>query len=130
LPLGLWSAAAVWDAAALATGRAELWLLAFGCLALGCAAGALAAATGLADFAALEDKGAEGAAFWHMGLMGTCWTLYLASLLVRGSWGPPSHPAAAVALDFAGLAVMGAGGWIGGHLVYTRGVGVEGKGYN
>lgn len=127
VPLGLWGAAAVWDAAALLTGRPELWTLSFGCLALGCAAAVPTMATGLADFAALEDPGAETAAFWHMGLMATCWGLYAASVIARRTWLAPAHAAAAVALQFLGAACLSVGGWLGGHLVYSRGVGVEGR---
>ncbi len=123
LPLGLWSAAAIWDAAALLTGRGELWTVGFASLALGCAAAMPALATGLLDFAALDDPADEPVAFWHMGLMATCWCFYGASLIARRSWAAPAHAAAAVALQFAGLLCLSIGGWLGGHLVYTRGVG-------
>lgn len=125
LPLGLWGAAAVWDAAALLTGRVELWTLSFGCLALGCAAALPTMATGLADFAALEDPAAETTAFWHMGAMAACWGLYAASLALRRTWLAPAHPAAAAAFQFAGAACLSVGGWLGGRLVYSRGIGVE-----
>lgn len=124
LPLGLWSAAAVWDAAALATGRAEFWTLSAGCLALGCVAALPALATGLLDFAALEDSRAETTAFWHMSLMGVCWTLYVVSLLFRGGAAAPVYPGAAVAAQYAGLACLSIGGWLGGHLVYAHRAGV------
>lgn len=124
LPLGLWTAAAAWDAAALATGRPELWTLSFGCLALGCAAALPALATGFLDFAALEKSEAETTAFWHMGLMATCWVLYAASLLARRTWTAPAHPGWAAGLQYAGFVCLSVGGWLGGHLVYHHGAGV------
>lgn len=130
LPLGLWSAAALWDAAALLTGRPELWTLAFGCLVLGCAAALPALATGLLDFAALEKEGAETAALWHMGLMSGCLLLYGASAALRGGAGEPSRPAFAVAAELAGLACLSLGGWLGGQLVYAHGAGVGVESYN
>jgi uncharacterized membrane protein len=120
LPLGLWAAAGIWDAAALAFGRPELWTLSFGCLALGCAAALPAMVTGFLDLLALEEKEAELTAYWHMGLMGLCWCLYAASLLARRT---PEHRAWAVGLQFAGLACLSVGGWLGGHLVYGYNVG-------
>lgn len=127
LPLGLWAAAGVWDAGALATGRPELWTLSFGCLALGCAAALPTMVTGFLDLIALEKKEAETAAYWHMGLMALCWCLYGASLLARRS---PEHEGWAVGLQFAGLGCLSIGGWLGGHLVYSHGVGVSGESYN
>jgi uncharacterized membrane protein len=128
-PLGLWAAAAAWDAAALATGRPELWTLSFGCPALGCLAALPALATGFLDFLVLEREEAESTARWHMVLMAACWLLYAASAAVRGGWTAPEHAAWAAGLQFAGLAVLSVGGWLGGRLVYTYGAGVE-EGYN
>jgi uncharacterized membrane protein len=122
LPLGLWAAAGIWDAAALALGRPELWTLSFGCLALGCLAALPAMLTGFLDLIALEIKEAELTAYWHMGLMALCWCLYGASLLARRA---PEHRTLAVALQFAGLACLSVGGWLGGHLVYGYNVGHE-----
>jgi len=128
LPLGLWGAAAAWDAAALALGRPELWTLSFGCLALGCAAALPAMLTGFLDLIALERKEMEDAALWHMGLMASCWFLYLISLYARHGWtGPPVYEAWAVGLQYAGAACLSVGGWLGGHLVYSLGAGVDGK---
>jgi len=129
LPLGLWAAAGVWDAAALALGRPELWTLSFGCLALGGAAALPAMVTGFLDLIALERQEGEVAAYWHMGLMMTCWCLYGASLVARWDWGAPEHRATAVALQYAGLACLSVGGWLGGHLVYSLGAGVQ-ESYN
>ncbi len=128
-PLGLWASAAVWDAAAAATGRPELWTLSFGCLGLGCAAALPALATGFLDFLALESEEVEAAALRHMGLMSACWLLYAASLIARGGWSAPDHAIPAAALQYAGLAVLSVGGWLGGRLVYTHGAGLE-EGYN
>jgi uncharacterized membrane protein len=129
LPLGLWAAAGVFDAAALVTGRPALWTMSAGCLGLGCAAALPALATGLLDLVALEIKEAETAALWHMGLMASCFGLYLFSLLARRGLGAPEHMAAAVTLQYLGLACLSVGGWLGGHLVYSHGVGV-GEKYN
>lgn len=124
LPLGLWAAAGVWDAAALALGRPELWTLSFGCLALGCAAALPAMLTGFLDLIALEEKEAELPAYWHMGLMSACWFLYLLSLFARHGWAAaPAHETWAVGLQYAGLACLSVGGWLGGHLVYGYNVG-------
>lgn len=77
------------------------------------------AMTGLTDW--LDTDGAEqrvGAL--HAAVNATAVAAYTASWLLR-----PRHPRAGVATGFVAAGVATLGGWLGGHLVYAMGVGVD-----
>lgn len=87
---------------------------------LGCAAAVPSAITGLSDW--LDTEGAERrVGLVHASLNLTALALYATSARVRrkGSLG------LGVALAGAGSVVVTAAGWLGGHLAYARGVGVD-----
>ncbi len=115
-PLGCWFSATVLDLVGGRSGRRSAQRL----TALGIVAAVPAAATGAADW--LDTRGAEqrvGTA--HAGLNG------VAVWLFARSWGRRRRGAhlTGVAYSLAGLAVSGASGFLGGHLAYRRGVGVD-----
>jgi nitrite reductase/ring-hydroxylating ferredoxin subunit/uncharacterized membrane protein len=88
-------------------------------LAVGLLAAVPAAASGLSDWS--DTSGGErrvGVA--HAALNTVALGLYASSWLARGR-----RPGAGKVLAAAGLAVMGASGWLGGHLAYAVGVGVD-----
>ena len=113
LPLGMWSAALVADL----TGDAESARR----LTVAGLAGALpASATGLSDW--LDTAGAEQrVGLLHMGVNVVATTIVGAGLLLRRS----RRQRAGVAFGAAGLVVAAFGGWLGGHLAYALGVGVD-----
>jgi nitrite reductase/ring-hydroxylating ferredoxin subunit/uncharacterized membrane protein len=116
VPIGSWVAAASFD---LAGGRsrrsAAQRLIGFGALA------ALpAAATGISDW--LDTAGEQrrvGAA--HAMLNSTALSVYGASWLLRRR----DHHALGVATALVGASLMSVAGWLGGHLAYALGVGVD-----
>jgi nitrite reductase/ring-hydroxylating ferredoxin subunit/uncharacterized membrane protein len=113
LPLGMWSAALVADVAGDAETARRL-------TAVGLAGALPASATGLSDW--LDTAGAEQrVGVVHMaanlvatGLVGASWLARRSGRRQRGS-----------VLGAAGLAVAACGGWLGGHLAYGLGVGVD-----
>lgn len=114
LPVGAWTAAACLD---LAGGRdaAAQWLVGFGV-----ASAVPTAATGAADW--LSTTGAERrVGLVHASLNSTALLLYLGSWLARRR----GHRARGLALSTAGLAAASGAGWLGGHLAYALGVGVD-----
>lgn len=118
LPMGLWTAAALWDLLAMVTGRPGFWELAFWCNGLALAGALIAAAAGFADFLRLpRDHPAEITAQRHLLVMSVAFGLMLASLLGHRpglaplAWWP-------VVASFAGVATAALGGWLGGELVY------------
>jgi uncharacterized membrane protein len=114
VPIGSWVSASVLD---LSAGNrvAARKLTAFGCLA------ALpTAASGAADW--LNTTGPERrVGLVHAALNDLALAIYLASWRARRHGN--HHRGAAAAL--IGSGVLAASGWLGGHLAYSRGVGVD-----
>lgn len=114
LPIGSWTAATYLDV----TGgdrRAAKRLVGFGILTA--IPTALAGANDLATTSGAERR--VGAA--HAIANSVALLLYGSSWRARRS----GQGARGVALSLAGAAALGAGGWLGGHLVYALGVGVD-----
>lgn len=113
LPLGMWSAALVADLSGEPGAARRL-------TAAGLAGTAPAMATGLSDW--LDTTGAEQrVGLVHMGVNLLAGSLVAAGWLARRG----GRTLKGQVLGAAGLAVAGAGGWLGGHLAYALGVGVD-----
>jgi nitrite reductase/ring-hydroxylating ferredoxin subunit/uncharacterized membrane protein len=114
VPIGAWASAAGLDLSGTSS-RAARWLVGFGIVAA-----VPSALTGLTDW--LTTSGAERrvgsvhASFNSMALL-----LYTGSWLARRR----GDERRGVALAMAGLAATSAAGWLGGHLAYALGVGVD-----
>jgi nitrite reductase/ring-hydroxylating ferredoxin subunit/uncharacterized membrane protein len=113
VPIGAWAFAGVFD---LFGDRRTARRL----IALGCLAALPAAATGAADFSSTKDA-ERRVGFVHGMLNSAALTSYLLSWRARrrDRW------LRGVAWSSAGFALLGAAGWLGGHLVYSLGVGVD-----
>lgn len=65
---------------------------------------------------------------WHLAINVATIVLFAVSLALRTSWGTPGMPAGSSlpqGLTIVGAVLLGVGGWLGGHIVYVHGVGVE-----
>jgi nitrite reductase/ring-hydroxylating ferredoxin subunit/uncharacterized membrane protein len=118
VPIGLWSGALIFDLVATRRARWAADVL----VGAGIASALPTAAAGLSDWSDAEPEARR------VGLVhATCNTLallcYTASLAARLL----GRRRAGVALSLAGASAMGAGGYLGGHLSYVQGVGVERK---
>jgi uncharacterized membrane protein len=115
VPIGAWTSASMLD---LTGGNraAARRLIGFGCLA------ALpTAAAGAADW--LDTTGPDRrAGLVHAGVNDLALTTYIASWQSRRH----GHNATGAVLALAGSGLLAVGGWLGGHLTYSRGIGVEG----
>jgi nitrite reductase/ring-hydroxylating ferredoxin subunit/uncharacterized membrane protein len=116
LPYGFWSGALLFDLVATRRARWAADVL----VGAGLAAAVPTAAAGLSDWADAEPEGRR------VGLVhASCNTLallcYSASLVARLL----GRRKAGVGLGLAGAATISAGGYLGGHLSYVQGVGVE-----
>jgi len=89
-------------------------------LAAGCAGATLAAVAGLADWRKTQGR-ERRTGIVHAALNSTALGLSVASIALRRS----GRRAAGRAASAAGFAAMLAGAWLGGHMVYRRGVGVD-----
>jgi nitrite reductase/ring-hydroxylating ferredoxin subunit/uncharacterized membrane protein len=89
-------------------------------IGVGVAAVPATAITGWSDYADTEpaSAGVRRAGILHAITNGTAAALMAASWVRRGNGGGKL-------LSLAGMGLLGAGGWLGGHLSYAQGVGVD-----
>jgi uncharacterized membrane protein len=126
LPIGLWSAALLWDVIGLWRGEPLWWAMSYWSIALGLGVALLAMTAGVADYATVpQGTPAYRYGAWHAAFMSGAALTFLGNLLLRGGTNPPagSQAWAAVGLSAAGVLMLAIGGWLGGALVYRFGVG-------
>lgn len=113
VPIGAWSAVPVLDLSGDRTAARRL-------VALGCVAALPTAASGAADW--LSTQGAER----RIGIVHALFN-YTALGLQLASWRARSQGrhGTGMALSLAGAGALAASGWLGGHLTYAQGVGVD-----
>ena len=123
-PLAFWVGASVCDLIALRTGGAEWWTLSHHAIAAGVITGVLALCAGLIElWLRTLPRTAVRWMILHVSLMSLALLCFMVSLSQR-----TAAPAggAALTLSFLGSAIVLAGGFCGGTLVYRFGVGVAG----
>jgi len=129
LPIGLYTAALVADAAYVFTNDPFWFRMAFWCIALGLVGNLGAVVTGLPDFLAIKK---EMPAAWNAGT--THLVVGLGLLLLYGinfvlhNWGTPlpgGDTLMPLVLSLGGASLLGLQGWYGEELVFRHKVGVE-----
>ncbi|HEV8054026.1 MAG: DUF2231 domain-containing protein [Chloroflexi bacterium] len=123
--IGLLHVAVLFDLVGIVMGGGSWHELAFWMIVAGIVAGAAATVFGWADWSNLPE-GTRAKAIGRMHGMGNglVLLLYSASWLLRTP--DPTHPGALpLILSFAGAALLGATGWLGGELVDRLRVGVD-----
>lgn len=126
LPLGLLSAAVIFDIVYLITGDVAFSTVAFWNIAAGVIGGLIAAVFGAWDWWNIpRDTRAKRIGLWHGGGNVVVVVLFALSWLLRlGQEGfVPSPPA--YLFSFGGLALATVTAWLGGELVDRLGVGVD-----
>ena len=124
-PLGLLSTAVVFDLIHLFSGDGKWADIAFYMVAAGIVGGVAAALFGWIDwFAIPADTRAKRVGLMHGGGNALVLVLFALSWLLRLD-APRSPEALALVLSFAGVALAGFTGWLGGELVDRMGVGVD-----
>jgi nitrite reductase/ring-hydroxylating ferredoxin subunit/uncharacterized membrane protein len=116
LPIGFWSGALIFDLIATRRARWAADVL----VGSGIAAAVPTAAAGLSDWADTEPEGRR-VGLVHLSCNTLALVCYSASLVARLA----GRRKAGVGLGLAGAAAISAGGYLGGHLSYVQGVGVE-----
>jgi nitrite reductase/ring-hydroxylating ferredoxin subunit/uncharacterized membrane protein len=117
--IGSWTSATMLDLVGGRDGRRGAERL----IAIGIAAYAPTAVTGMTDWADAEpaDEGTRRVGLVHAASNSVALTLYSASLVARRRG---DHRRGAL-LGLAGAGVLTAGGFLGGHLAYAQGIGVD-----
>ena len=123
-PLGLLSAAVVFDVIYLVTGNPTWTTVSFWMIAAGIVGGLLAAVFGLIDYLNIPSGTRAARIGLLHGLTNVfVMILFVASWLLRRN-SPDVPSTAAFALSFIGVAAAFLGGWLGGELVERLGVSV------
>ena len=127
LPLGLLSAAVVFDIVHLLSGTDLFSQIAFWNIALGIVGGLTAAVFGAWDWLHIPGgTRAKSIGLWHGGGNVVVVGLFAVSWFLRLGGGPSYEPSVvAYVLSFAGVALALVTGWLGGELVDRLGVGVD-----
>lgn len=113
VPIGAWTSATVLDLVGEKSAARKL-------TALGCLTAVPTAAAGAADWA--STAGAQRrTGFVHAAVNDAALMTYLLSWRARRR----GHWLRGMMLSLVGGGLLGAGGWLGGHLAYSQGVGVE-----
>lgn len=124
-PVGLLLSATIADVAWLTglTGNVQVGAV---MMAGGLAAGLVAMALGMVDLTTVEEPLVPHA-LQHVGAMGLAWLGYAIALYLRRDIfsGGESLTVASAVVSLVSAALLSAGGWLGGQLVYTYGANVR-----
>ena len=129
LPIGLYTAAFLADAAYLLMKEPFWFRMAFWCIALGLLGNLVAILTGLPDFLALKKEvpPAWNAATAHL-VVGLGLLVLFGVDFALHNWGEPLPGGDSILpflLSLGGASLLGLQGWYGGELVFRHKVGVE-----
>jgi nitrite reductase/ring-hydroxylating ferredoxin subunit/uncharacterized membrane protein len=121
VPIGSWTAAAVFDALEETTGSRAVGGAADAAIAVGLVGATAAAVTGLADWSKIGGGRPRRIGLAHGLLNITASACYIASLCLRRR----HSRQAGRRLAMLGFAVSGLSAYLGGHLVYSEKIGVD-----
>lgn len=125
-PLGLFSAAVIFDVIYLIAGNPVFTTVSFYMIAVGIIGGLLAAVFGFIDWLALPNNSrAKNIGLWHGLGNFVIVVMFIASWFLRNAAIDFVPNTLALILSFAGVALALITGWIGGELVYRLSVGVD-----
>ncbi len=123
LPIGLWVFALVCDIVAVIGGSMAWSVAALYCVGAGVVGAILAAIPGLIDYFSIDEADMKRIATWHLIVNLTAVLIFAISLWVRLR--VEMAGALPLLLSVCGVAVIGWGGWLGGEMVYVKGMAVE-----
>lgn len=128
VPIALFPLSVIFDLVAWAgeAGDAGLVRAAFWCVVGGIVSGLVAGAVGIVDYTDIrDDHPAKKTATWHMVLNLVALGMFAVGAGLRyGNLDTGKTPGAAVMMSLVGLGLLGYSGYLGGHLVYSDGIGV------
>jgi uncharacterized membrane protein len=122
-PIGLWVFALVCDLVHVASGRAIWQSVATFCVAGGIVGAILAAVPGVIDYFSIDEAEMRGIANRHLAVNLGAVVIFAMNLWLR--FRLPADSIVPLGLSVLGVLAMGVGGWLGGEMVYVKGMGVE-----
>jgi len=123
VPIGLWIFALVCDVVHAASGN-EVWqTIAIYCVAGGIVGAIMAAVPGLIDYFSIDEAEMKRIANLHLAVNLGAVALFAINLWLR--FRLPADSNLPLALSVVGVLAIGFGGWLGGEMVYVKGMAVE-----
>ncbi len=123
LPIGLWIFALVCDVVRAAGGAAIWGSVATYCVAAGIVGALLAAVPGLIDYFSIDEAQMKRIATFHLAVNLGAVFIFAINLWLR--FRLPVESNVPLALSLIGVLAIGLGGWLGGEMVYVKGMAVE-----
>jgi uncharacterized membrane protein len=122
-PIGLWIFSFAADLIYLSTDNPEWITVAYYTMAGGILGAIVAAVPGTIDLFSITRGRTRRTGLWHMLLNVTALVLFVVNFWLRSADQVPLI--GLVWLSAISVVLLGASGWLGGHMVYREGVGVE-----
>lgn len=123
LPIGLWVFALACDIVAAAGGSGAWSTVALYCVSGGIVGAVLAAVPGLIDYFSIDEAAMRRIANFHMIVNLGAVVVFSLNLWSRLSLPPGS--VVPLMLSVVGVVCIGVAGWLGGEMVYVKGMAVE-----
>jgi uncharacterized membrane protein len=123
LPIGLWVFALVCDVVRAAGGALTWESVATYCVAAGIVGALLAALPGLIDYFSIDEPEMKRIANLHLVVNLAAVVIFAINLWLRFLL--PAESNVPLALSIIGVLAIGLGGWLGGEMVYVKGMAVE-----
>jgi uncharacterized membrane protein len=123
IPIGLWVFALVCDIAVTAGATGPWRTVALYSVAGGIVGAVIAAVPGLIDYFSIDEAAMKRIANFHLGVNVGALIVFAIDLWSRLT--VPSSSLLPLMLSIIGVAGIGIGGWLGGEMVYVKGMAVE-----
>jgi uncharacterized membrane protein len=123
LPIGLWIFALVCDVVRAAGGSANWGTVAMYCVAAGIVGALIAAVPGLIDYFSIDEAEMKRIGTLHLAINLGAVVIFAINLWLR--FRLPAASSVPLALSIIGVLAIGLGGWLGGEMVYIKGMAVE-----
>lgn len=122
-PIGLWVFALVCDIVNVASGNGVWQTVATYCVGGGIVGAILAAVPGLIDYFSIDEAEMKRIATLHLAVNLGAVAIFAINIWLRFRLPPESN--LPLALSVVGVIGIGVGGWLGGEMVYVKGMAVE-----
>jgi uncharacterized membrane protein len=124
VPIGLWVFALVCDAARAAGGNPTWQTVGTYCVAAGIVGALLAAVPGFIDYFSIDEADMKRIANFHLAINLGAVAIFAFNLWLRLRR-PTDNLWIPLASSLIGVLAIGIGGWLGGEMVYVKGMAVD-----
>lgn len=122
-PIGLWIFATVCDVLRAASGNDVWQTVANYCIAAGIVGALVASIPGLIDYFSIEEAAMKRIANLHLAVNLGAVVIFATNLWLR--FRLPADSYLPLGMSILGVLAIGFGGWLGGEMVYVKGMAVE-----